>query len=915
MINSDTVTAVVLNQNANTTVPVGQSADSYTGPTNGILVSNASGSGLANYAITYAPATLTIQPKALSVAGQTAANKVYDSGTIATINSGSASLVGVVGSDAVSLNASGTYGTFASANAANGIAVTVGGNALTGSAAGNYTVVQPTGLTANITPASLTVTAIADAKFVTLSDTAGYNGAAITGFVGSETSTVLGGTLAITRTNASVNSASLTPYAGVLQPSGLTSSNYNIQFVAGDYQIVPAQTLIVKVANATVTYGGTATLVPTSVEYLDGANLLKSLTQTAASGNTYTYSDGVGGSTSFTLTATGSTSTSSNLQAGASYSTTGINFSKVSDNFIGTPIYTGSLAVTKRALTATTTSVSKVYDGSTSMAGLTIDLSNLVANDVVGATGVGAFSQSNAGSSLGYSISNLSLNGADKNNYYLSGGTSLSGNNGAITARPITLSANGATKVYGEADPTYSVSITSGSLASAAAPDTLAQVSGTLSRSTGENVGNYNIALGSGANAGTKAANYNVTYVVDTMSITPAALSVTGVNTSVTYTGLAHTNGAATVTGLKNGESFSISGYGTGTHYSASAYADTMVASPVAGTLAGNYSISYTNGGISIGKAGLVVTAGNKTRIYGDANPALTYTVTGYVSGEGASVLSGSPALTTSANTTSNIGNEAITAAANSLSSNNYSFTFVNGVMAINPRPIIISAEANQSKLIGNIDPALTYSVEANGAGRGIVGSDIFSGNLIRTAGEEVAIGYAISQGTLANINYLISFVPSNFEIKPLPSEKFGVGVMMSSIAANNNFQTSPPAAASIESPKASQVSVTQTYASNSQALTVITAQIPATQINNFSFKVPDQIAKNIASSGASVTAQMADGKELPSWLKFDPKTMEFKAQADARSAMSSDVIRVSLKFGGETIVVEIKTVEILDKL
>ena len=235
--------------------------------------------------------------------------------------------------------------------------------------------------------------------------------------------------------------------------------------------------------------------------------------------------------------------------------------------------------------------------------------------------------------------------------------------------------------------------------------------------------------------------------------------------------------------------------------------------------------------------------------------------------------------------------------------------------MAINPRPIMISADANQSKLIGNIDPTLTYSLEANGASRGIVGSDVFSGNLMRTAGEEVAIDYAIYQGTLANRNYLISFVPSNFEIKPLPSEKFGVGVMMSSIASNNNFQTSPPAAATNESPKESQVNVTQTYFSNSQALTVITAQVPVTQMNNFSFKVPDQISKNIASSGASVTAQMADGKELPSWLKFDPKTMEFIAQADASSAMSSDVIRVSLKFGGQTIVVEIKPVEILEKL
>ena len=282
--------------------------------------------------------------------------------------------------------------------------------------------------------------------------------------------------------------------------------------------------------------------------------------------------------------------------------------------------------MTKRALTATTTSVSKVYDGSTSMAGLTIDLSNLVASDLVGATGVGAFSQSNVGSSLGYSISNLTLNGADKNNYYLSGGTSLTGSNGAITARPIaitadsnqskvygnanpaslgftaeasgtgrglvqgdsftgsltraagenvgsyaiaqgtvansnyaityvpanfaitarpiTLTAASATKVYGDADPALSVSITSGSLASIAVTDTLAEVSGTLSRSAGENVGNYGIALGSGATAGTKASNYNVTYVGANVSITPAPLSVTGVNTSVTYTGLAQTNGA-----------------------------------------------------------------------------------------------------------------------------------------------------------------------------------------------------------------------------------------------------------------------------------------------------------------------------------------------------------------------------------
>jgi hypothetical protein len=1232
LINSDTVTSVVLNQNGNTTVPSGQAAGIYAGSTNGIIVGSATGSGLTNYAITYAPASLTIHQKALTIAGQSVVYKVYDAGTLATINSGSASLVGVVGSDAVSLNSSGAYGTFANANVANGIAVTVGGNALAGAASNNYTIVQPTELTANITPAPLTVTARADAKFVTQSDTTGYNGATISGLVGSETSAVLGGSLTITRTNSAQNNANANanPYLGVLQPSGLTSSNYSIQFVAGDYTIVPAETLLVRVANATVTYGSAATFVPTSVEYLTSGSVLKTLTQTSTSENTYTYADGLGGSATFTLTATGNASTSGNLQADASYATTGINFSKVSNNFVGTPIYTGSLSVTRKGLTASTTNVSKVYDGNTSMSGLTIDLTNLVPGDLVGAAGVGAFSQSNVGNNLGYSVSNLTLSGADKNNYYLTGGTSFNGNSGTITARPInitadsnqskiygnvnpvvltygaeafsgsrglvsgdsftgalirasgenvgsyaisqgsvansnyainyvpanfaitprpiTLSANSSTKVYSEIDPTLSVSVTSGSLASIAVTDTLAEVAGTLSRSAGENVGNYNISLGSGVNAGAKAGNYSVTYVSNSLAITPAPLSVTGANRTTTYSGIAQTNSAATVVGLKFSDSFNISGYATGTNYSANAYADSLLATPVSGTLAANYNISYTNGGLSIGKAnatvtansanvtytgvaqsvagftatglvngettavltgvttsgatgtnaatytntimgmannynltfvnglqiigkanatvtansanltysgraqsvsgftatglvngettavlssviasgatgtnvgtytntvlgtdsnynltfangslvigkanatvtansakvtytglaqsvsgfaakgllngetisvltgvtassatgtnaatythtvtgadsnynltlvngelvigkaGLVVTADNKTRVYGDANPSLTFTVTGFVNNETSLVISGSPSLATTAGLESNVGNVAITAAAKNLTANNYNFTYANGVMDIKPRPINVSADANQSKIMFSADPSLTYTLEPNGVGRGIVGADQFSGNLARSTGEDIGTNYTILPGTLANPNYSINFIPSTFEIKAPPTT-FSVGVLMTSIVTNNALQTSAPVVASTEAPKVSQVNVTQTYSSNSQALTVITAQVPIATINDFSFKIPDQIAKNIVSSGAMVTAQMVDGRELPSWLKFDPQTLEFKAQSNVNSAMSTDVIRVSIKFGNETIVVEIKPVEILGKI
>jgi hypothetical protein len=69
--------------------------------------------------------------------------------------SGTAS-VAALGSDVVSLAA--PAGTFADKNAGTGKTVNVTGFTLTGSDAGNYNIVQPTGLTATINKASLTPT-------------------------------------------------------------------------------------------------------------------------------------------------------------------------------------------------------------------------------------------------------------------------------------------------------------------------------------------------------------------------------------------------------------------------------------------------------------------------------------------------------------------------------------------------------------------------------------------------------------------------------------------------------------------------------------------------------------------------------------------------------------------------------------
>ena len=64
---------------------------------------------------------------------------------------------------------------------------------------------------------------------------------------------------------------------------------------------------------------------------------------------------------------------------------------------------------------------------------------------------------------------------------------------------------------------------------------------------------------------------------------------------------------------------------------------------------------------LTVTKADLTVTPNNQSRPYNTANPVLTWTLTGFVNGDTASVVSGSPTLSTTATTTSPVGNYSIT--------------------------------------------------------------------------------------------------------------------------------------------------------------------------------------------------------------------------------------------------------------
>ncbi len=139
------------------------------------------------------------------------------------------------------------------------------------------------------------------------------------------------------------------------------------------------------------------------------------------------------------------------------------------------------------------------------------------------------------------------------------------------------------------------------------------------------------------------AANYSFTYVDGSLTVTPATLTVTADNETKTY-GAANPTLTHTTTGFVNGETSAV--VTTQPTCSTTATATSSVAgrrmrSPAAGGAAANYSFTYVDAALTITPATLTVTAENKSKVYGSANPPLTYVITGFQNGETDAVVTG----------------------------------------------------------------------------------------------------------------------------------------------------------------------------------------------------------------------------------------------------------------------------------
>ncbi|MBO7598129.1 MAG: BspA family leucine-rich repeat surface protein [Bacteroidales bacterium] len=148
-----------------------------------------------------------------------------------------------------------------------------------------------------------------------------------------------------------------------------------------------------------------------------------------------------------------------------------------------------------------------------------------------------------------------------------------------------------------------------------------------------------------------------------------------------------------------------------------------------------------------LNKASLIITPDNKTKVYGEDDPKLTYTVEGL---KGSDKLTTTPTLSRSSGST--VGSYTISISNTPSAGSNYNVSKSYNTFTITAKPITVTPDA-LSKTYGDDDPTeFTYTVNEGG----LIGSDKLTGNLSRVAGEAVG-EYNIEQGSLANKNYAIT--------------------------------------------------------------------------------------------------------------------------------------------------------------
>ena len=602
-----------------------------------------SGALVANYTLAQPTTTADITARVLTVSGITANNRVYDRTTSATdlLVKGSATLVGIQGSDNVSISTSSATATFANKTVASGKTVSIAGITIGGTDAGNYTLNQPT-TTASITAKQLNIVGItandrqydATADATSLLDT---TNASLDGVIAADAVTLstnaINGVFAdkIVDTNKTITITGNTISGGdaanyvLLQPAAsadITAKSLTISGLTANSKVYDASasaTSLVDKTNATL------------VGVISGDTVSLSTASLSATFPSKT----VGNNRTIT--------TSSNTISGDDAA----NYSLVQ------PTLTASITAKNLTITGITAN-SRVYDSTTSATQLLVKtsaaLSGVMSGDTVTldhSTATATFATKNIGSNKTVTIADITIGGGDAGNYSLTQPSTTA----SITAKNLTVTGITANDRMYNASPSATALLVKSSavLSGIQGSDnvTLDHSAATAAFAT-KNIGASKTVTIEGITiGGSDSGNYTLTQPSTSASVTAKTLTVTGITannrvydaTTDAYDQLV--TSSAALSGVVNGDTVSISVAGiNGTFASktvGNSKAITITGITISGADADNYALTQPTTSANITLKTLTVagiTANNK--VYnGSTAAALTTTNAAFVGIQG----------------------------------------------------------------------------------------------------------------------------------------------------------------------------------------------------------------------------------------------------------------------------------------
>lgn len=672
--------------------------------------------------------TLSVNAKALTATAQTI-SKVYDGNTGATITFNA--LTGLVGSDEVSVSY--TSASYNDKHAGNNKSITINGLELVGAQAANYSL-NTFSTTGAITQKSINVTAQADSKVY--DGTTSSAGAPVVNALATGDNISTQPTQSYDNRNAGTGKT-LIP-AGLVINDGNSGSNYAITYVANNSGIITQKPINVTAQVDTKVYDGTTsssvapvvdaletgdaittaatqsydnrnagtakTLTPVGLVINDGnsganydityvANNSGIITSKPINVTAQTNSKVYDGTTISTVAPlvdvletgdainTAATQSYDNRNAGTAKTLTAsglvINDGNSGANYAITYVANNSGIITPKPINVTAQTDSKVYDGTTSSLVVPV-VDALATGDAITAVATQSYDNKNAGTGKTLTPAGLVINdGNSGTNYTVN---YVNNTSGVITLATLTYVATPATKVYGDANPSFTGNVSGFVSGDNLTNATIGNLAFTTSANNTSSTGTYAINGG-----GLTAQNYGFVQATANNS----ALTITARLVTIAADAKDKIYGDAdpalsyqiTAGNLVNGDAFTgaltrQAGEGAGTY--------TINQASVA--LSPNYNLSYQSALLTINKAILTVTANAAERCYGDNNPAFGLSYSGFKFSDNVNSLSAAPTVSTSASAASVAGNYALIP--NGGISANYIFDYHPGILTINLLPV-----------------------------------------------------------------------------------------------------------------------------------------------------------------------------------------------------------------------------------